>query len=230
MHGREPTPRDGPADPADNPVPASMSVTWQRGESRLFQSVLWDPDSYQRSVELIGLVLEHLRAEGPGSQPLLTADALGPALVEQVLGAADAAVGLDAAGIAQAALAIRYREVVGEQVRWRRLRRIADAQERGETWVTLEESGDPAGNPLLPYRRLEVEVATGRGLVVSASADDTFAASIHRVDQMRVDLADGAMAETAPEIGDGTAEASTYPTAAAREQAARSLRDASPHF
>ena len=129
--------------------------------------------------------------------------------------------GLDVPGIAAAALAMRQREVVGEQARSRRLAQIAAAREDGRAWVTLEEAGDPSGNPLLPYRRLEVEVATGRGLLVSATADDTFAGCVHRVERVRVDLAGGG-------LSDGGAAADTYPTAEAREQGARALRQAAP--
>ena len=66
MHGSEQTPPDDDlADPEASPIPPELVTAWQRGESRLFQSVLWDPDSYRRSVELVGIVLEHLRAAGP---------------------------------------------------------------------------------------------------------------------------------------------------------------------
>jgi hypothetical protein len=211
-----------PADPYAVPLPPQLVASWQRGESRLFQSVLWDPDSYRRSVELVGVVLGHLREAGAGTSPLIAAAGLGPALVERALGAAvEQTAGLDVSGIAEAALAMRQREVLGEQARSRRLQRLAAAQRRGQVWVTVEEAGDPSGDPLLPYRRLEVEVATGRGLLVSATADDTFTGCVHLVEQVRVDLASGAHSEPETEA--------TYPTAEAREQGADAWRDASAH-
>jgi hypothetical protein len=220
--GEQTPPDDEPADPYAVPLPPQLVASWQRGESRLFQSVLWDPDSYRRSVELVGVVLGHLREAGPGTSPLIAAAGLGPALVERALGGGvEQTAGLDVFGIAEAALAMRQREVLGEQARSRRLERLAAAQRSGQVWVTVEEAGDPSGDPLLPYRRLEVEVATGRGLLVSATADDTFTGCVHLVEQVRVDLASGTHSEPETEA--------TYPTAEAREQGADAWRDASSH-
>lgn len=233
MRKSEPPLPEHTADDDAEPIPRQLIDAWQRGESRLFQSVLWDPESYRRSVELVGIVLEHLRGAGPGSGPLIAAAALGPSLVEQALGAsaagqvaaaASGTAGLDRAGIAETALGMRQREVADEQARSRALRQIAEARGRGAAWAVLDESGDPSGNPLLPYRRLEVEVATGRALLVSATADDTFSGCIHRVDRLHLDLEDGRLDEPT----DGSDADATYPTAEAREEAARRLRDTAP--
>ena len=78
MRKSEPPLPEHTADDDAEPIPRQLIDAWQRGESRLFQSVLWDPESYRRSVELVGIVLEHLRGAGPGSGPLIAAAAPPP--------------------------------------------------------------------------------------------------------------------------------------------------------
>jgi hypothetical protein len=122
------------------------------------------------------------------------------------------AADLDLALVARAALAMRYREVRGEQSVLRRLRLIAEARRDGQLWVVLEEAGYPEGDPFLPYHRLEVEVGTGRALLVSATADDDFRDVHHTVQAVQVDLDNGIVQES-----QAREPADTFPDAAARE-------------
>ena len=56
----------------------------------------------------------------------------------------------------------------------------------------LEESGDWAGDPFTPYRRLEAHATTGQALLVTAVPDDDFRTCQHDVRaSCRVDLDTG---------------------------------------
>ena len=72
------------------------------------------------------------------------------------------ALGLDLELLARAAMAMRYRELRGEQAARRRLRRFEEGRAAGVRWVVVEESGDPEGDPYRPYSRLEVAATTRR--------------------------------------------------------------------
>jgi hypothetical protein len=93
--------------------------------------------------------------------------------------------------VGRAALAVRHREVAAEQASARRVRLLAAARARQLSWVVLEESGDSAGDPFMPYRRLEAHATTGQALLVTASPDDDFRACQHAVERVRVDLHTG---------------------------------------
>lgn len=185
-------PRDGAP---DDDVPAETAAAWRAGEERVYLAALGDVDLYRRTVTLVGAVLDHLRTLGPGTPGLLAAAARGPELVEEATpDEAVGSAGIDRRLVVDAALAQRYREVVAEQRCRRRLAVIDAARRRGETRVVLEESGDPAGDPFRPYRRVEVEVATGRALLVSATPDEEFRRCVHAVEPLRVDLRTGTVA------------------------------------
>jgi hypothetical protein len=90
-----------------------------------------------------------------------------------------------------AALALRHREIVAEQASARRVRMLADARAGQLTWVVLEEAGDPAGDPMSPYRRLEAAPATGRAMLVTATPAEDFRTCLHCAQAGRVDLDTG---------------------------------------
>jgi hypothetical protein len=176
----------------DGQVPAETAAAWKQGEERLYLAALGDVDLYRRSMTLVGATLDHLRGRGPDPAGLLDAAAQGAGLVaEAAREGAVSTTGIDPRLVADAALALRHRELVAEQECRRRLDAIADARGRGETRVVLEESGEFAGDPFQPYRRLEAEVATGRALLVSATPDEEFRRCVHAVEALRVDLGTG---------------------------------------
>lgn len=181
---------------SDDRVPSDAVAAWKEGEERLYRAALGDVDLYRQTMELVGMTVEHLRALGSGTTELLEAAAQGPKLVaEAVQGEAADTAGLDPRLVADAALALRHREVVAEQASRVRLDALHDARHRGETRVVLEESGDVAGDPFQPYRRLEADVATGRALLVSATPDEEFRRCVHAVEARQVDLRTGAIRE-----------------------------------
>jgi hypothetical protein len=208
----------------DDPVPLQLSSSWDSAEAKLYPAVTTRPDIYQRVVTIVAHTVERLRGLGSSTGALLAAADRGPELVSEVM--VDhglSAYELDLDLLAGAALAMRHREVTAEQAAQRRLRLVAEAHRAGRRWTVVEERGDHGGDPFLPYSRLEVEVGTGRALLVTARGDDEFRSVLHGVEELRVDLATGALGE--PE-GEGVAPA-LHPDAEAREQhAARMKGDA----
>jgi hypothetical protein len=209
-------------DPDDASVPTLTAASWQQAEAQLYPAVTERPDLYQRIVLLVRRTVDRLREQGPSTSALLAAADRGAELVAEVVDESGvSAAELDLDLVARAALAMRYREVRGEQSLLRRLRLIAEARRAGQPWVVTEEAGHPDGDPFLPYHRLEVEVDTGRGLLVSAAADDDFRDVRHTVRVVQVDLNSGVVQEMPAEE-----PAATSPDATAREARARAMRAA----
>jgi hypothetical protein len=208
----------------DAPVPTLTAASWQQAEAQLYPAVTERPDLYQRIVLLVRGTVDRLRERGSTTSALLAAADRGAELVAEVveergLSAAELDLGL----IARAALAMRYREVRGEQSLQRRLRLIAAAGHAGQSWVVVQEAGHAEGDPFLPYHRLEVEVATGRALLVSAAADDDFREVHHTVQVVQVDLDNGIVQEV-----QAGAPADTFPDAAAREAQVSAVKARGP--
>jgi hypothetical protein len=212
-------PPPGVPDPDDGPVPTLLAASWEQAEARLYPAVLERPDLYQRGIQLVRATADHLRLLGPGTSALVAAAERGPELVAAVADDTGSSVAeLDLGLLARAAFALRYRELRGEQVVRRRLRCVEEAQAAGAGWVVVEESGDPAGDPFVPYARLEVSVTSGRGVLVTAEGDEEYRRVVHRLRRVRLDLATGDVAD------DADPDAGAYPDAAARDAAAAGLR------
>ncbi len=175
---------------AEPDVPAATAASWRQAEEQLFSALIDRPDAYERVIGLVGATLDRLRGRGPSTQALLEAASSAATLVAEVADGGPVA-GIDSGLVGRAALALRHREVVAERAAARRRARLADARADGPEWVVLEESGDRAGDPFAPYRRLEADPATGRAVLVTTSPDDDFRASEHAVQGVQVDLATG---------------------------------------
>lgn len=218
----------GPADgaapsPLDDPlVPLETQARWQQGEARLYPAVTTRPDLYQRVVTLVRLTVDSLRGLGPSTGALLAASQRGTGIVSEVLAEHGlSAYEIDVELVGQAAFAMRYREVAAEQASSARLRAVAQAQRDGRLWVVLEERGFVAGDPFVPYTRLEVEVATGFGLLVTAVADADYRGVEHSVEPVELDLCTGAVGPAQ----DPRIPSTTHPTATAREEHAAAVRE-----
>jgi hypothetical protein len=64
----------------------------------------------------------------------------------------------------------------------------------------VEESGDQARAPYLPYHRIEAHVESGRAVIVSIEPDETLSRAVWRLDEAALDPATGRVAVGA-EIG-----------------------------
>lgn len=208
------------AEVGDSSIPVPVSARWQQAEAQLFAPLVLQPEVYQRAVLLLGGVLDRLRALGDAPASLVAAATDVADLVAHV--AADRGIaigGIDTAQLGMAACAMRQREIGAVQVLMSRRSRIMTAREAGASWTVIEESGDPRGDPFAPYTRLEVDVATGRALLVTARPDENFRGCEHAVRVMRVDLDTGELAES-----DEAAENDVADTSDERESRVRRLR------
>jgi hypothetical protein len=194
---------------------------WFRGEERLYLAALSGTDVYTQAVDLVRRTVEHLASGAPGLEPLQAAGARGAVLVTEAVGQQTAGQArVDLALVADAALAVRYREVVAERRAHRRVEQLRAARTRADRWVVLERSGDPDGDPLRPYRRLEADARTGRAVLVTTAPDEDFTTCSHAVEALRVDLGTGVLAELEPAEDAET----VHRSALERERRAAALR------
>ncbi|SFL13903.1 hypothetical protein [Geodermatophilus ruber] len=213
-------PAPGAPDPDDGPVPTLLAASWEQAEARLYPVVLEQTEVYQRIVRLVRATADRLRLLGPGTSALVAAAERGPELVAAAVDDSGVpAAGLDLELLARAALALRYRELRGEQAARRRLRRLGEGRTAGAAWVVVEEAGDPAGDPFRPYSRLEVASASGRGVLVTTAPDDAYRAVTHAVRRVLLDLGTGEVEEDPDEP-----DALPCADADAREATAAALR------
>lgn len=200
---------------------SAVARQWLRGEERLYLAALSGTDAYEHSVDLVRRTVEYLRTRGPGPAPLQAAGARGAGLVTDAVGhESGGAARVDLALVADAALSMRYREVAAEQRASRRLDRLEAARGRADGWVVLETSGDPDGDPLRPYRRLEADARTGRAVLVTTAPHEDFTHCLHAVEALRVDLRTGVLAE----LEQTDLAATVHPSSVERERRAAALR------
>jgi hypothetical protein len=198
----------------DAQVPAAVLRSWDQAEAKLFPLVMARPDVYERAVRRIADLAAGLRDTCPDVPALLAAYERGADLVTEP----DPDVGPEL--LAAAACAMRYREIVTTSAAQRRLAALALARDQGLEWTVVEENGDPARAPYIPYQRVEAHVRTGRAVIVSVEPDETLTGAVHRLDAADVDLATGGLR--------AGAELGSYRTAEAAAQAVHQARQEFP--
>ncbi|HEX4656891.1 MAG TPA: hypothetical protein VH307_05870 [Streptosporangiaceae bacterium] len=220
-----PGPTEAAAGVGADAVPAETLRSWDAAEARLFPLVMARPDEYERSLALIQVLLGWLRSQCQDVPALLAQSARGGAIVTDAAGEPSGDQGeprLDEGGlgtgvrgdlIAAAACAMRYRELVAQSAARGRRDAFARASARGASWAVIEEVGDEARAPYLPYQRVEAHVPSGRVVIISIEPDETLNA-VRRLDEGTLDLASGRLAVGA-EIGSYTS-ASEFDDAVAR--------------
>ena len=176
---------------ADGPdVPLSVLRSWDQAEARLFPLIMARPDVYQQAVSMISQLAARLRETCPDLTTLIAAHGRGGDLAISELPDVQAA-GIQPDLLAAAACATRYRELVASQAAQRRLAALARAREQGLAWAVVEESGSADRVPYILYQRVELEVASGRAVIVSIEPDETLSRAVHRLDEGRIDLVTG---------------------------------------
>jgi hypothetical protein len=189
---------------ASTAIPAETLRSWDEAEARLFPLVMSRPEAYQRALLLIQDVLGLLRSSAQDIPALLAESGRGAALVTEATGGGpdgrDFLTGIRLDLIAAAACATRYRELRAAVADRGRAAALADARARGESWAVVEESGDQARAPYLPYHRIEAHVASGRAVIVSIEPDETLSRAVWRLDEAALDPVTGRVAVGA-EIG-----------------------------
>jgi hypothetical protein len=203
--------RTGPAEPGQEAtqaaVPAQTLRSWDEAEARLFPLIMSRPDAYKRALVLIQEALGQLRNSCTDIPALLAESARGAALLADATGGGqddrDFLTGIRLDLIAAAACAMRYRELRAALADRERMEALADARARGESWAAVEESGDLARVPYLPYQRVEAHVPSGRAVIISIEPDDTLSRPVWRLDEATLDPATGRLVIGA-EIGSYT--------------------------
>jgi hypothetical protein len=147
---------------------SELTSSWEAAEARLYPIVMTRPEAYARYLELVGAIADEL-------EPFGTVDGLADAFDRAAEFTARAAQrsgvsteGLDLGLAAGAAFALRYRRVVASQARADALARIERARATGRAWVTIAETGDPAGGP---YLRLDLHLRDGACIQASVGID-----------------------------------------------------------
>jgi len=168
-------------------VPAAVLRSWDHAEAKLFPLVMARPDVYERALRMIADLGARLRETCPDVPALLAAHERGAGLVTEP------SAGIGPELVAAAACAMRYREIVTAGAAQRRLAALARARDQGLEWTVVEENGDPALAPYVPYQRVEAHVRSGRAVIVSVEPDETLTSAVHRIDAADLDLATGTL-------------------------------------
>jgi hypothetical protein len=181
--GSDPTGRTDSTD-----VPVAVLRSWDRAEAQLFPLVMARPDLYEHALTMVAALAARLRDTCPDVAALLAAHERGAALAEET-----GVAGVRPELIAAVACAARYRELVTAGAAARRLAALARARDHGLAWAVVEETGDEARAPYVPYQRVEAHVPTGRAVIVSVEPDETLAGAVRRLDAGELDLATGGL-------------------------------------
>jgi hypothetical protein len=204
-------PGAGDAGTAAPAVPTAVLRSWDQAEAKLFPLVMARPDVYERAVRMIAALAARLRDTCPDIPALLAAHEQGAALVTEP------APEISPELVAAAACAMRYRELVAAGAAQRRLAALAQARGQGLAWAVVEETGDEARLPYVPYQRVEAHVSSGRAVIVSAGPDETLAGTVYRLDAGELDPVTGAL-----RVGD---ELGSYAAVGALGHALQQARD-----
>jgi hypothetical protein len=137
---------------------------WRAAEQRLYPAVFASPEGYDRLVALVRAVSDELGSVR-STEALVDAYDQG---VDIAAGAARSHMlpteGLDLDLVLGAAFCLRYREVVAETRREEIQRRVAEARDGGQEWVSLEETRAWLQSPFPPWRTMEMHLPEGTGL------------------------------------------------------------------
>src|SRR6516225_6292221 len=204
------SPDSGPRLPTAAQVPPAVLRSWDQAEAKIFPLVMARPEVYERALRMIADLAARLRETCPDVPALLAAHEQGADLVTE------ACPGVGPELIAAAACAMRYREIVSTGAARGRLAALARARDQDLDWTVVEENGDPARAPYLPYQRVEAHVPSGRAVIISIEPDETLVGAVHRLDAGELDLATGGL-----QVGESLG---SYPDAAALAQALESAR------
>lgn len=145
------------------------------------------PDLYERCVSVARAVADRLRSfEDPDG--LIDAYEEGPQLVAEVV--RDEMISteeLDMGLVLGAAFALRYREVLAEKNRRDALRKIENAEEKGNAWVTVYETAELREVPVPPYRSLEMRRSDGVALHIFVEVDPETGGPLFGVEVVQLD-------------------------------------------
>jgi hypothetical protein len=150
--------------PSTDVLPADAQARFTAAEAQLYPLALVDPDEYGRVIRVVGLLAAELRTEAPDIATVL---GLREALVTRMpIIAAEAGLtigGLPRETVADAASAIRCRELQAARSATRWADRLEAARSAGEEWIDEEPDAQAAWAG--SYRLTAVHVPSGTRLV-----------------------------------------------------------------
>jgi hypothetical protein len=205
------SPDSGPRMATAAQVPPAVLRSWDQAEAKIFPLVMARPEIYERALHMIADLAARLRETCPDLPALLAAHERGADLVTEPC------PGVGPELVAAAACAARYREIVTIGAARGRLAALARARDEGLDWTVVEENGDPARAPYLPYQRVEAHAPSGRAVIISIEPDETLTRAVHRLDAAEVDLRTGGLR--------AGAELGSYSDEPALAQALQRIRD-----
>jgi hypothetical protein len=195
---------------------------WEEAERRLYPSMVAQPDLVARYMRVVRAVAEELRTVH-SLEELAEAWDRGLELAEAAARNEDMADDApDLEVLAGAAFGLRYREVAAEAARQKTRRLIAEARGRGEGWVVLHEAGVPEVPFPESYRRLEMRLADGYALHLSAELDPDSGRPAYAIEGLRLDPATGEA------TGQARPSSRRFTDPEEWRRAARALRDRGP--
>jgi hypothetical protein len=205
---------------APDPMPPETRAavsSWTSAEESLYGPLLADRQAYERVVQLVGTLVDHLRVAAQDVPALLAASGRGADLVAEV--APEQAlpwVPLEAA--LRAACAMRYRELLTIRKKADRVAKMTAASAAGEPWVRVVDADSVAAPVVAPA--LVVHLPTGRGISCSTEMDPETGGARFVSTPVVVDLVSGEVT--------GALEAAGAPRAAAsvagRDEDVRTLQ------
>lgn len=141
---------------------------WMQGEERLYPVVTTRPDLYEACTGLVRSLADHL-ANVPDLDALVAtyrSTDVDADLVAAGLDELDLSPEINRDFVRQSAYAVRSREIAVEEGAARTAHHLRRAARAGEGTVVLWSVGE---NPLRPpYRRVEMELASGRAIVTTS--------------------------------------------------------------
>ena len=175
------------------------------------------PDVYERYLELVRAITEELAPIATRAQLLEAEPDAAAAAARAIDRRGVRAAGLDVVLATRAAFAIRARALAIEHAKADRTRRVRAAQERGDDWVVVDETGDGV---LSAFRGLEMHLPDGAGLATSIEVDLERGSAAFRVQEVALDPHTG----TVLDPGATAAEPLTFADRTAWESAVAELR------
>jgi hypothetical protein len=167
---------------------ADLVTRWRQAEERLYPIVIVEPDRFAQIVSVVRAASDQLASETCVDN-LVEARRRGRAVVSQAaeaVGIPLAQVG-DIELVADAAFALRYRELTAQRHRREVTDTIAAAREQGDRWVVVAESGRQDQPAVQPYQRIEMRVEDGWALRGWIDVDPHTFVPVYGLEELRLD-------------------------------------------
>ncbi|MEO6826352.1 MAG: hypothetical protein ABI255_02650 [Microbacteriaceae bacterium] len=139
-----------------------------------------DTEAFERATSLVGLVAVEMRSSGTIPEVVERLDEIVVRLPQIAAAANIDTTGLPLQVVAEAAAALRCRELTSEHAAAKLRERIERARADGQSWLVDEAS--PALMMAGIIRRQELHLPTGATLITSAEADESADQPVYSLD------------------------------------------------